>query len=86
MNTVLILGKVKIKDGSVQYQKNDGTLLSVAGTWDWKNTSDKEKKPQQEQTQLQQPLHRMRSTMTDMELLRQKYLSPYKKQKYRFRQ
>lgn len=41
----IVLGNVKLTDGAVQYQKDDGTWLLVAGTWDWKNTSDKERKP-----------------------------------------
>ena len=39
------LGDVKLTDGAVQYQKDDENWLSVDGTWDWKNTSDKERKP-----------------------------------------
>lgn len=39
------LGNVKLTGGAVQYQKDDETWLSVDGTWDWKNTSDKERKP-----------------------------------------
>ena len=39
------LGDVKLRGGAVQYQKDDKNWLSVDGTWDWKNTSDKERKP-----------------------------------------
>ena len=39
------LGDVKLRGGAVQYQKDAETWLSVEGTWDWKNTSDKERKP-----------------------------------------
>lgn len=39
------LGNIKLTGGAVQYQKDGVTLLSVDGTWDWKNVSDKEEKP-----------------------------------------
>lgn len=75
------LGDVKLTGGAVQYQKDDENWLSVDGTWIGKIRLIKKGNRQQEQTRLQQPLHRMRSTMTDMELLRQKYLFTIQKSK-----